>query len=125
MKLTEQQAASIFAALPTSLRAAASMQAVGDAVAFARYVRAVCELARDQGMHVSPAGEVRTGDAGVSSVDSEQRMAQAAIDPAVVKRADAAIKAAVTKDARSQALVRALYAGGFALQVGVVRADEA
>ncbi|MBM4344716.1 MAG: hypothetical protein FJ100_15225 [Deltaproteobacteria bacterium] len=124
MKLNEEQAAAIFAALPTSLRAAASMQAIGDPAAFARYVRAACEVAGDVGLHATATGEVRTGRADVSPAQSEAHMAIAAADPAVVKRADAAIKAAVSKEQRSAALVRALYAGGFALKIGVVRADE-
>lgn len=125
MLLTPEQAAAIFGTLPTSLRAAASMQAIGDPAAFARYLRAVCELAPEVGLHATATGEVATGDATVSAADSEARMARAAVDPAVVKRADTAIKAAVSKETRSAALVRALYAGGFAIKVGVVRADEA
>ncbi len=124
MVLTQEQATAIFAALPTSLRAAASMQAIGDPAAFARYVAAVCELAGDLGLHATATGELLTGDPSVSAAQTEARMAKAASDPAVVKRADAAIKAAVSKETRAAAVVRALYAGGFALKVGVVRADE-
>lgn len=124
MRLNQEQAAAIFGALPTSLRAAASMQAIGDPAAFARYVRAVCELAADVGLHATAAGDIASNDPTVSATESEARMARAAADPLVVKRADAAIKAVVAKDVRSAALVQALYAGGFALQVGIVRADE-
>lgn len=120
MILSQEQAAAIFEHLPTALRAEASMRAIGDPAAFARYVAAAVAAAPDRGIYADESGQIAQGDPGADAEATRARIEAAAADPAAVKKADKALKALLTPAERAAALVHALYAGGFALQVGVV-----
>ncbi len=126
MPLTADQAGAIFAGLPTAVRATASIKAIGDNVALGRYLRAACAIGADRGVHVTAAGAVAAGDKAVDAAQSEHNWLALPEDKDRAKAADAALKALLSKEERSLALVYALYASGWALadsDGALVRAD--
>ncbi|MSQ83643.1 MAG: hypothetical protein EXR77_12285 [Myxococcales bacterium] len=124
MQLTQEQAATLFALLPTTLRAQASMHAIGNPAGLGRYVAAACALAADRGVWVDRAGEVQHGDNTVTPQASGIAIEAAAVDAAVVKKADKVLKALLTAEERGAALVAALYAAGFVLTIDVARGTD-
>lgn len=124
MQLTQDQAATLFALLPTTLRAQASMHAIADPAGLGRYVAAACGLAADRGIWVDSAGQVQHGHSSVTPQASGLAIEAAAVDAAVVKKADKALKALLTAEERGAALVAALYAAGFVLTIDVARATD-
>lgn len=77
-----------------------------------------CRLAADKGLHADAQGHLGTGDFTVPPDESARRFAKAAAaDPAVIKAADSAIKAALDRDQRMAAVVQAVYAAGEVLDL--------
>lgn len=120
MQLPLDAAIAVFPHLPTGLRARAAGLAFHDVTQVAHLVQAVCELGADSGVHVGEDGRLRDGDASVSPEESARRFHdRATADPSLVRAADDALKALLSREKRLEAVVRALYAGGLTLSVDV------